>query len=328
MRRFIVRVDAGGSVGFGHAVRSLALARFLRAHHGIETIFYANPCEALEAMYWRDFFGYVLNNGLPEEKFLRRTPAGSVVFIDKQFPYDGNIIQELSTERTIIMFHNECEGMFECDQAIFPSAHLSDEVASGPRWKGKRLKHGPEYVIINESVLDWQGETSPHIAVTTGASDPGGMMIRILEWLNESDLEMPVKALLGFDFQHWPELENLLPKLKPSIAVKEFNYDDLLSARLALSTFGVTAYELIYANVPLITTGLGRKGNVGSETLQGRYGCNYHLPDFTGEQLVSSVRTLWEDEGRLARMRGCQYNLIDGKGLERLGQIVAETVGE
>ena len=324
MRRFIIRVDAGGRVGFGHAVRSLELAKLLRDSYGISTTFYSNPYEKLRAMYEQYGFGYVLSDGLSEVEFLHTIPSSSVVFIDRWFPYSGEDIRGLSNNYKVIMFHNECEGMYDCDYVIFPSAHLGDNTIGNSR-RGKIL-YGPEYIIINKRVLGWQGMVGSHIAVTTGASDPNGLMIDILNWVNEDNIGIPIKALYGFDFQYTSELEAMLPSLRSNIEVKEFNYDDLLSSKLAVTAFGVTAYELIFANVPIITTGHNQKNTIGSEILQNRYGCNYHLREFSREELLFAVHSLWNDEEKTATMKRNQVGLIDGKGLDRLGHIISEIV--
>jgi len=327
VRKFVIRVDAGERVGFGHAMRSLELAKLLRNRHGIDATFYSNPYEKLEAMYRRVGFGYILNNDLSEIEFLHTIPSGSVIFIDAWFPYSKEDICGLNSNHKIIMFHNECEGTHGCDYAIFPSAHLSDNIIGDSRWGKTKFLYGPEYVIISEQVSSWQGKAGFHIAITTGASDPNGLMINILNWISESNIETPIRALYGFDFQYMAELESMLPGLKSNIEVKEFNYDDLLSSRLVVTAFGVTAYELIYANIPIITIGHNRKNTIGSEVLQNRHGCNYHLREFSREKLLFTIQFLWNDNEKMAAMKRNQVGLIDGKGLGRLGHIIFEVVG-
>lgn len=336
MRTFIVRADAGGKVGFGHVVRSLSLARFIRTHHGIVSVFYSNPYPGLAGICRQNGFECIFNNALSEKEFLFRIAddaPGSVLFIDHLFPYDGEVVQKLRDRLKIVMFHNECEGMYECEYAVFPSAHLSEEVVLDPRWSGARAKllYGPEYVIINESVVAsvnqrTDAELHPYVAITTGASDPEGILTRTLGWINESEIDVPVRALCGFDYCHRSELESMRPKLKPSIVISEFDHKDLFSARLAISAFGVTTYELIYANIPVITIGGSQKSAVGGEILEARYGCSHHLGLFreaTKDQLVSAIRLLWNSREAMASMRRNQRGLIDGKGLERLGEIIS-----
>lgn len=336
MRRFIIRTDAGENVGFGHVVRSLCLAKYLRNHYGIETIFYSNSYKKLENIYQKNRFQYVFNGDLSEIELLHKIGEDnpdSILFIDKLFPYDRDTIRDLRNKLKIIMFHNECEGMYESDYAIFPSAHLSDEIIQNRKWSKGHTKflYGPDYIIINEEIIDFLKYNKPvvsmpYIVVTTGASDPEGILIQVMEWFNESEISAHLQALYGFDFHYKAELESMLPHLKPTIKVKEFNYSDLFSASLAISAFGVTTYELIYANIPVATLGHIKKNSVGAKILQGRYGCNYHLglfKEITRDQFITSIQFLWNHEEELAIIRKNQQNLIDGRGLERLGQIIS-----
>lgn len=322
-------------MGFGHALRSLALAKYFRNRFEIETVFYSNPYEKLESLYQKNAFQYIFNRGLSEIELLHKIGddnPDSILFIDKLFPYDRYTIRDLRNKLKIIMFHNECEGMYESNYAIFPSAHLSDEIIQNQQWSKVHAKflYGPDYVIINEQVVDFSEHyktavSMPYIAITTGVSDPEGILIQTLEWFNESEITANIKALYGFDFYHKGKLEEMLPYLKPTIEVKGFSYSDLFSSRLAISAFGVTSYELIYANIPVITLGHIQKNAMGGEILQRRYACNYHLglfKEITRDQFISAIQLLWNCEEALRAIKKNQKNLIDGNGLKRLSKII------
>jgi len=335
MRRLIIRADAGESVGFGHVVRSLSLAEFLRENYGIRITFYSNPYTKLKKMCGQHGFECVFNDGLSEAEFLRKIGSDdpeSVVLIDNRFPYSSDDIHGLGSAVRTIMLGNACDGMHECDYTIFPSGHLDGHaVLEMEQSRGRaRLLYGLDYVIIGRSVIDSRNRrrdvgSLAYVAIVAGASDPVGILTQTLRLVNESDLDIPVKALYGFDFCHRAELESLLPELRPGIEAKAFNYDDLFSSRLALSAFGITTYELIYAGIPVVTVGHIRANDLGGRVLQRRYGCNHHLGLFQevgGEQLISCIQDLWDREDGLAAMRQKQAGLIDGRGLERIGQIV------
>lgn len=334
MRRFIIRTDAGGEIGFGHAMRSVSLAKHLRDFYGIKAIFYSNPYDKLENLYQSYGFQYVLNGGLSEAQLLYKIKneyPGAVLFIDKLYPYDRETIRSLRNGLKIIMFQNECEGMFESHFAIFPSAHLDDKLIGCKEWLNTNTKfcYGPDYVIINDKLtdlLDSSKKSAQHyMSITTGASDPHGILIRLLEWLNKSDIDIRIRALIGFDFCQKDSLECLMPFLKSTIEVKEFSYVDLLGSYLAVCSFGVTTYELIFAGVPIITIGHAKKNSDGSYRLEKRYGCNYHLglfQDLTKDQFLYTIQFLWDSEKALRKIKEKQRNLIDGKGINRVGSVI------
>lgn len=317
-------------------IRCLSLARQLKDVHQIETCFYSRPYHQLEALYQENDVNYEFEGRLSEVDFLSRIARASengLLFLDQLFPYPIDTIRRLKEHLKIIMFHNECEGMFYCNYAVFPSAHLRSEIINDPRWGSSpaSLLYGPEYVIINQVVQETlRGVTSkaakPFISITTGASDPNGVLLQLLKWINVSEIDIPVKALIGRDFLHEKKLKGIAPEINNNIELKRFNYGDLLTSRLAISTFGVTTYELIYANIPVISLGHARKNAQGSKILADRYGCVVDLgyrEEIKAEDFLDTVRGLWNSPGRLSKLKASQEGLIDGRGLDRLGKLIS-----
>ncbi len=342
MRKVVFRVDAGGELGFGHAVRSISVARYLKEFFEIESLFVSRYHPKLEEKYTHGKIDHCFTCEVAEETILneiRMNYSGQVLFIDKLYPYSRETIQSINQNLHVIMFHNDCDGMFESDYAIFPAAHLPSALINSDRWKDSsaNLLYGPDYVIINDTVKRFLSQQTVRVgqiqsmAITTGSSDPKGMLLQLIRWLNESDVVVNVNALVGFDFSGRRELNKLMPFLKPSINVRNFNFTDLFAAKLAVAAFGVTAYELIYAGVPLLTIGHIPKNALGSRILQKRYGCNHHLgwlEKLTKAEFISAVRRLWYDPGALSAMQQKQSGLIDGNGLSRIGNILYDLCKE
>ena len=337
MRKFLARVDAGQQFGFGHALRCLSLARWLRSRYGICTTFCSNPYDKFEQVMKEDGFDFILNQGPSECDFLHQVAQqnpDSVLLVDKLYSYDGGTIRALRDKLRIVMLHNECDGMFESDFAIFPSAHLSDAVINDPRWDESpaEFRHGPEWVLIGQQTVDFVSDRKqekdappPFIVLTTGASDPQGVLVQLLRWVAEAGLDAPIKALFGFDFAHHGALSKLATEQAHSFEIKAFNHKDLLSSRLAVCTFGVTAYELIYANVPVLTVGHIPKNAQGSKRLQQRYGCNIDLglvSALTGRRFSETLTHYWNSVDELEIIRRKQAAMIDGGAVSRIGNII------
>lgn len=338
MADFLVRVNGGGKTGFGHVNRMLSLARYLFLQHKVDTFFLIDPYPGLREMFTRHGFRCVENEGLVEEAFLERAltvHSPVVLLIDRLFPYESSFIRSLRERVKVILFQNECPGMFEADWSIFPAAHLDDSLINDPRWeKGTAtFLHGPDYVVINEEVRLLPGlaeiaASSGHLAIATGASDPEGVLLRLAQWL-DSEGDIPVRALIGFDFCRRDELEALRGRLGPTVQLVPFNVHDLVTAQVAIAAFGVTVYELLYAGVPLLTLGHAERNAKASRTLQDRYRCNVDMglfADLQREDFLRAVRLMWEDADGRRAMRERQLRLLDGKGLERVAAIVADAL--
>lgn len=332
----VIRMDAGGRVGFGHAVRCLSLARRLRREHGVKVCFWSRSFPTLDDMFDKDGFDHTAVPDSVEEgeilKKLTATHPGAVLVIDQLHDYSAEDILQLDNRVSTVMLHNACDGAFLCDCAFFPSANVSEAILGDPRWSSSRaeLLYGPAYVLINEDVLGLVQagveETSQRIVITTGASDPEGVLLRVLGWLNASDLQMDVLAMPGFDFVHRDELNRLKQNLRPNIRVGDFDLAGLFSSRLAVCAFGVTAYELVFAGVPVVTLGHIRQNDLAAEILEARHGCVRHLglhTEVPGEVFLSCISTMWErDSVDRERAQQAQQNLIDGKGMDRLMDVI------
>jgi len=332
----VIRMDAGGRLGFGHAIRCLSLARRLRSERGGNVCFWSRSFPALERMFRKDGFEHTLVPDSTSEGDLLRNLAdahpSAVLVIDSLYDYTAKDILQLEDRVHSVMLQNPCDGAFLCDYAFFPSANVSEEVTGDPRWSSARAKllYGPEYVLINEDVLSLVragiGGISDRIVITTGASDPEGVLLRALRWLNASDLRMDVLAMPGFDFSHRNELDHLQQDLRPNIQVRDFDLAELFTSRLAVCAFGVTTYELVFAGVPVITLGHIRQNDVSARTLEERYGCVRHLglhSEVAGEAFLSCVSSMWGCDSAVRRqVLAAQRNLIDGKGMDRLMEII------
>ena len=150
----------------------------------------------------------------------------------------------------------------------------------------------------------------------------GGYIVNVFD-----NVHMDNIFVVGYDFCFRAELESLKPMLRSNIVVKPFNYEDLLSSYIAVSTIGVTTYELIFSRTPVITIGHIRKNAEAGAALERRYGCNLNLGLFDElgeERFISSLSRMLSSSDAVVRMRKKQSRLIDGKGLDRIGEIVSK----
>lgn len=335
MKKLLVRLDAGDANGYGHAMRCISLARKLKKNYGIETSFCHREQRKLHDLVSRNGFQQWIIGEVEEEDALRSIAerfSGNVLLIDKLHPYGADIVRTIRRSLSVVMLHNECDGMYESDYAIFPSAHTNDKIVNNPKWKCARaeLLHGPDYILINDEVVSYapshgEGAKRPRLVITTGANDPKNMLTTLVEWIDKSDIRFEVVGLVGFDHIFKDELQQIGPSLRNNISLRPFNLQDLFSARLVIAAFGVTVYECIYANVPLLTVGHIPKNAEGSATLQKRYGCNHDLGLFEQmkrDTFIPVLDRIWRDEVCISQMKKAQEKMIDGRGSDRIADVL------
>jgi spore coat polysaccharide biosynthesis protein SpsF len=91
------------------------------------------------------------------------------------------------------------------------------------------------------------------LLVTTGGADPAGMALSIVRFLHLMEKSFETVIVAGPAFQHRPELEQAV-----AVSSGEFRIENepdslptlIAQADLAITAFGVTAYELAAMGVP------------------------------------------------------------------------------
>jgi len=336
--KILFRVDAGSNVGLGHLIRSIAIARKLKDNYNETEIFFLTRNNQITTdLLSQNEFQYILQEKESEETFITDAVKNilvDVLFIDKLYPYQPEFIRKIQKHTHVCMFHNLCDGAFECDQFILPASHFSDKVLQDKRWTTGKVKlyEGFPFVVLNDKILALKRKsninTDPmHIVLTTGGSDHKGIMIQLLEYLLDfNEIEnIKITALIGEDFSHHDELEKLRGRLSCIFTVRPFNYSDLPKADLAINTFGVSTYELIYLGIPTMSIGHAKQNARGSYIFAKKYGFTYDLglfEDLTKHNFLNTLNTLITDPTNLKKMQNKSLGIIDGFGAKRVAKLI------
>ena len=194
------------------------------------------------------------------------TPVQYMIFTDMGLPTDTAI--KLAFGTTLLV--------------IFPIAHISNEIINLYKWGENgvaELVHGNKYVILSENILkiSKRDETNitntNNITITTGGSDPEGVMITLIEWLINEPVEVNITALIGDAFMHNEKLDSLIGSLPENLKVVPFSYEELQKANLVVTTFGITLYELLYLGIPAICIAHSTDNSIDASILKERCDC-------------------------------------------------------
>lgn len=335
--KVLFRVDGYPEVGLGHIIRSQAIAVRLLQDKTHEVIFAGRYSDEIPAELQKNRIRVIqAPESEKEPAFLRRMVDEThpdTVFIDTLYPYSDNNIKEIKQYGRVILFHNLCGGRFSSDVFILPTAHHSEEILLDRRWaeQGVDFYHGFEYIPVNEAVqLLKQSVRSSgkieKIAITSGGSDPKGVMISVLTWLMDNPYpEIRFTALPGTSFVLKKELEGLLPLLPSNIHVSPFDYHQLANADLVISTFGVTSYELLYLGIPFISISHAKTNAEGSRNLQKRIPLIKDLgliDRINKEEFIASVDEVLKDPYIRYEFKKISSELMDGQGISRIIDII------
>jgi len=333
--KIIFRCDASPDIGLGHLIRCLAVARELQKQNQI--IFATTKDDTNSYIREAGFEIFFKEKDETEEKFLKRLSFilnPEIIVIDKKYPYNtafmGNLKQ--NTNR-IIMIDNICEGLSECDEIIFPNTHLDKNVLKKYLLQEQinKVKTGPEYVILRDEFLALKDKINhnfhnpPNIIVTTGGTDPEGVLLKLIPWLKEMDLKANILILIGQAFKYKDELKKTIINLPDNFQVLPYSLEELLKADIVICTFGVSIYEMIYLQIPTICISHSKENAKSAKILKEKYGIIEgmgFIENLNPQNLHISIKKLLNNKTYYQNIFKKCSNLIDGKGAKRIGEII------
>ena len=352
--KIVFRCDASSDIGLGHVIRCLAVAKELKRQNHI---IFATIEDDTNSYIKDSNFKSFLKEDETEEAFLGRINSilkPDIIVIDKKYPYSAECLKDLKQNKTkIVMLDNICEGLSASDEIIFPNAHLDKNLLKKylSQEQIARVKTGPEYVILRDEILALKNlsfkkkalpkkyytlytiknkvihdlHTPPNIVVTTGGTDPEGVLIRLIPWLKEMDLKANILILVGQGFKFQKGLEHLTGNLPDNFHVMPYSLQELIKGDIAICTFGVSIYEMIYLQIPTICISHSTENAYGARILKERYGVIEdmgYVKDVDSKGLYMTITRLLTDRVYYMDMVARCGNLIDEKGAKRLGQII------
>ncbi len=220
--KIVFRCDGSSDIGLGHLKRCLALAKEMQKQN---QIIFATIEDGTNS-YIKDnsFEIFFKEKDETEEKYLKRLNRiirFDIIVIDKKYPYNIESLNDLKKNIKVIMTDNICEGLTECDEIIFPNAHLDKNVLKEypSAERINQVKTGPEYIILRNEILDLKNKINHNlhyprnIVVTTSGTDPEGVLLKLIPWLKEMKLKANIMILIGQAFKYKDELEKLIINL-------------------------------------------------------------------------------------------------------------------
>jgi len=329
--KIILRFDASVDIGLGHLHRMLSLGEALDKSLGKEgTIIYAVNSDDYAKLILREEKVRFIEQGVDtKEHFVDRVieyEKPDVIVFDQKYDYKKEYIIRWKSKTKLISIDYIGEEYQLMDKIIMPNAHF--EKNKYPEFNN--IFHGPEYTIINKNILKLNLKRGSQkkvkkIVVTTGGTDPEGVLIKLIPWLKEMDLKANILLLVGPAFKFKNELEDMRGNLPDNFQIIPYSLQELIKGDMTICTFGVSIYEMIYLQIPTICISHSRENAYGARILKERYGVIEdigYIKDINPQNIYVAIRRILTDEEYYTNMVERCGNLIDGEGAKRVGKIV------
>ena len=323
--KIVIRLDYSPEIGFGHCARGIALS------------------EGFEQVGGAGFKGSFLLSGKSPSGFLPlpclwpvkrvdtaddiriideclRDDAPDVIVFDQKVTYPEAALLRWRKQTRLVFIDHVQAFRAQGDLVIFPTAHF----VPGPNDSG--ILHGPEYVIVGSHISGLKKWHEPNsdgpVVVTTGGSDPEGVLFSLLDAVSETLPRRKVLFLVGKSFKGRERLGKVQATVAASIEFIEFDAAYFAKASAVIATFGVTVYEVLYLGLPLAVVSHSQENHGGALILASR------VPSLTYLGLHTAI-----DRGALGRFIGGSDQvsiggrapLIDGRGAIRIASAVLQS---
>lgn len=348
MCRVVFRFDANEKIGYGHMIRSMALAEEL-SKRGCEIIIFSR--DRLVTKYpvvrivvcspRRDEQGYVyesIDNEISQMKALVSKYKPDAFIVD-HYGASEDYFNEIRKDVKLIVGVDDCNeqfGKYPIDVLVNGNCYATKELY-GENNSVKLL--GSQYTLIRPEFLNDEKRTISQkvniITISTGGADPLNVSELLIKYVKSMDICRNVKKqiVIGKAFT-----DDNLNRIKRGIG-KDASFELLFEANMVavmqnsdlfIVSSGSTLNELAITGTPSVSIILSE-----DQVLVGDYYHNQHVTrnlgwysDISQEQFQAVLTDviISHDERKIMSTRG--QNLIDGKGALRVASAIIDMVKE
>lgn len=332
----LIRCDASPAIGYGHVSRCLALAGQLKAEHGGDVHFVMREHGGKDKHILSKGYGLHIMDGMHSGQLesLASELKARILFLDVRNDMDVQEVSRLAESEMLIAVLDDPESKaLAADVAYFPpvQAVLERDFSSA---RG-RIRIGWDWVVIDPSFANLilqNADKRRDILVTMGGSDPHGLTIPVLRSLRTVPESLPVTVVIGPGFKQRDALKEEMAALHHRIVLQEHMQDlsaVMARSRLCLAAYGVTAYELAAAGVPMVLIS-STDSHLGARSFAAA-GMAVWLgvwPGVSEEQVARTLQRFYTDESALTTMSRASCRHIDGRGGQRIAEDVVRLATE
>lgn len=318
--RILLVCAAGPSVGGGHVMRSLTLARALEAR-GATCAFKATP-----------EVGHVLDAFAPDMA-RTQTDDGFDALVFDSYALSADDHRALAKGRPSLVIDDLADRELAADVLLDsgPARRAQDYAGLIP--PGARLLLGPSFAPVRPAfaalraeALARRAERSPvrRVLVSLGLTDVGGITGRVARLLQPHLGEAKLDLVLGGGAPSLPDLWALAaddPRLALHIDTQHMP-ELVLEADLAIGAGGSTTWERCVLALPTLTLILADNQVAAARALEaaGVAPClDVHAPDFE-TAFVREVQALLAGADRRAALSAASATVCDGLGADRAAE--------
>lgn len=328
--RIAIRVDGGPSIGLGHFMRCLSLARELEKRFCYITFISRKIPESIKRVHLnfinlpkkKQINDFRLIDELEDLKKRISEISFDCLIID-HYEASYEYLKRLNNEKFLTVFIDDfCDDDIPTD--IIINGNIYAKEACYTNNNSKKLLLGPQYLLLRKEFNNLPtrsiNKEVKKILITAGGSDNQNLTIRFLNILknNAKTTNLEYDVVAGSDFLNIRDIEKYSKKYNNINLFKNVRKMSklMLDTDIALSTSGTVLYELAATGTPSISLIVAKNQEKVAKAL-GNIGCTINLgwhDKVSDESLKKEINVLLERKKVRLNLSRKGQKTIKGKG--------------
>ncbi len=344
-KNILIRVDAGNTIGFGHLVRCLHLARCLQEHCFDIEFITAHLSDAAKKLINSQFAVHELYQG--SNAFSQENDSACMdTFLERSVKrYETIIIDHyqigIEWERifyhkglNIVVIDDLADRKHYCNLIVNPTYHVARNVYDALVPMGTNKLLGEDYIIINPEFIKLKFTQrkkrefqNPLIHVFFGSTDPKGFCIQYCRYLLENFQSVRLRVVHPKIKQDdWVQLQKEFFSRVDLYDYVEDMAHNMLECDLAFGAPGIATWERAILGLPSIYVSTDTNQVEILNHLEKESFCFYvgsaELIYINRTKLLDTLNSIFSAHDELS-LRGATSSLrIDGLGAQRICEAV------
>lgn len=332
----VIRADGGPEIGYGHLVRSGALAEELlsRSHRVTYATTNSKHVREICPNAVKTVELPVRDNPTPFVEWLD-TATPDIVFTDA-YPIDTRYQRAVRNQVPLAVLQDDTHHTVYADVFVNPNLYAADLdyefVDPEPR-----TCLGTDYVLLRDEISELAAHDPPwrempeRVIITMGGSDTADLTPTVIRAFDGCNLHVDAIVGPGFSRNQEREIRDTASDVATDVRVVR-DPDDLpermFQADFAVSTASTTTYELLALGTPIVSRPIVDNQDLIAAALDERNAATV-LERGDGEAAFrraikeyATDTTLRQERQELGR------NMIDGQGAERTADVLMKVTNE
>ncbi|MFA5088670.1 MAG: UDP-2,4-diacetamido-2,4,6-trideoxy-beta-L-altropyranose hydrolase [Candidatus Omnitrophota bacterium] len=340
-KKIVIRADGYKRLGMGHLYRNLTLARYLRKYYKKEIIFITrNNGIAKKILKDNSFKTYLLPFNMSrgaETKQLRNILARErpgLIIVDLLHdcldPSYMKVMRYAAGVRVVAFIDTHQRRAVNADIVFNTSPYHEKEDYRELRDTAYYFSY--DYLILPETYLGFRPKRTikkevSRIMVCMGGSDHNNLSLGVVKAIDKSPFDFTCDVVMSSGYFSRMEVNRSLQGARHQVNVHydtDGLYELLSMADIAITAGGNTQAERMCAGVPGMVISQLRHQEQYSDAIA-KLGAGLHLgfhKEVTAKDILAALNHLIRDRELRRRMALKGRELVDGKGLKRIADII------